>query len=203
VVLRRLHRSPELSILGTFGLAIIVQEAVTLIAGRGYQGFANPLPGATNVLGVLYPTYRLLLVGVAAVVLLAVVGALSLTRLGVRIRAVAADRGLAETLGVRASRLNLLVFTASAGLAGLAGVLVAPISTISPSMGQSFLFTAFVVVIVGGARVSGVLLAALAVAAVQNLASLWWSPVVAELAVLGLAFVALQWWRRTAGQVVV
>lgn len=200
VVVRRLYAMPELSILGTFGLAIVLQEGVSITAGNGYQGFANPVPGATEILGVLYPTYRLLLIVAAVVILALVIGAIQLTPLGVRLRAVAADRGLAETLGVRAGRLNLLVFSTSAALAGTAGVLIAPISTISPSMGEAYLLTAFVIVIVGGARISGVLAAALLVGAVQNLASLYWSPVIAQLAVVALALVALQWLRRSSAQ---
>ncbi|MGH2930472.1 MAG: ABC transporter permease subunit, partial [Solirubrobacteraceae bacterium] len=121
-----------------------------------------------------------------------------LTPLGVRVRAVAADRSLAEAVGVHATRLNLAVFAVGVALASLAGVLVAPISSISPTMGANYLFTAFVVVIVSGKRIAGIIAGAIGFGVVQDLVSLWWNPVTAQLAVLVLAFVALQWLRRAS-----
>lgn len=202
LLIRRLYRSPQLSILGTFGLAIVLQELVVLAIGKQYQRMPNPVPGPVTVLGVIYPRYQLLLVVIAAVIMAVIIAALRLTPLGVRVRAVAADNQLAETLGVRASRLNLGVFAVSTGLAALAGVLLAPITTVSPTMGQDYLFTAFIAVIVGGVRVGGVLLAAILVAAVQNLTTSWSGSVIAHLAILGLAFAALQWFRRSTARVV-
>jgi branched-chain amino acid transport system permease protein len=196
-LVRRLYRSPELSILGTFGLAIVLRQLAQLLFGPQFRLSDNPIPGPTSVLGVLYPSYKLLLIAIAVVVLFAVAATLQFTPLGVRVRAVAADNALAQTLGVRATRLNLIVFAASAALAALAGLLVAPVSTVSPTMGESYLFTAFIAVIVGGTRVWGVLVAALVIAAVENLATSWYDPIVARVAMLVLAFVALQWFRRT------
>lgn len=198
MLIRRLRGAPALSILCTFGLAEVLQQLAQLILGDGYRPTANPFPGPVRILGAYYPAYNLVITAVAVVVLLAVVLALRLTPLGVRARAVAADRALAETLGIRVSRLNLAVFAVSTGLAALAGGLVAPISTVSPTMGESYLFTAFIVVIVGGNEIGGVLAAAIAVAAVQNLVAYWANSVIAYLAVLALAFVALRRpWRRS------
>ncbi|MGH8110448.1 MAG: branched-chain amino acid ABC transporter permease [Rhodanobacteraceae bacterium] len=202
-LVRKLYHSPELSILGTFGLAVVLEQVVRLIFGNQFQLSNGPLTGPVDIFGVQYSSYRLLLIVIAVLVLAAVIGVLQFTPMGVRVRAIAADHSLAETLGVRASRLNLGVFTASAGLAALAGVLVAPISTVSPTMGNSYLFTAFITVIVGGSRIWGVLAASILVAAVQNLTATWLNPIVADLAVLALAFLALQWFHSTAVREVV
>jgi branched-subunit amino acid ABC-type transport system permease component len=192
-VVRKLYRSPELSILGTFGLSVVITQLIQLVYGSGYRSMTNPFPGSVSVLGTDFSTYQLTLIAVAAVVLGLTVLALRFTPLGVRIRAAAADVNLAETLGIRSSRLNLLVFAGSAGLAGLAGALLAPISSVDPTMGQSYLFSAFIVVIVAGTgRVATVFLAAFLVAAVQDLTTFFSDALTAELSVLAVALVVLQ-----------
>lgn len=187
-LIRRLYRTPELSILGTFGLSLMLRQTVEIIFGKDYRASVNPIPGATVVLGASFPTYRLILIVVAAVVLGALLALLYLARLGTRVRAVAADSALAETVGIRTERLNLLVFSASTALAGLAGALVAPLTTVQPGMGLDYLFDAFLVVIVGGSQINRVLAAALAVAAVSNATTYFTDPLTARLSVLALAF---------------
>jgi branched-chain amino acid transport system permease protein len=192
-VVRRLYRSPELSILGTFGISVVITQVIQQVYGSGYRTMSQPLPGTTTLLGASVATYQLVLMAIATVVLVGIVVALRSTSLGVRTRAAAADVDLAETLGVRSSHLKLLVFALSAALAGLAGSLVSPISTIDPTMGQTYLFSAFVVVIVAGTRrVSVVAVAALAIAAVQDLTTFFSSALTAEIAVLVVAVLVLQ-----------
>jgi branched-chain amino acid transport system permease protein len=87
--------------------------------------------------------------------------------------------------------LKTLVFALSTALATLAGALVAPTTNVEPAMGSNFLFIAFVVVIIGGNRVSMVLVAALLAAAVENTLTYYVAPLVSELAVLALAFLVL------------
>src|SRR5690606_28875277 len=118
--------------LGTYGLSIVLIQGVQIVLGKGYLYATNPFPGAIDILGTTYPIYRLVLIAVAAVLFLVVVLLLNATPLGAKIRAVATDGKLAETLGVRSSRLNLTVFTVSAALAGLAGLLVSPLGNVRP-----------------------------------------------------------------------
>ncbi|MFI2629542.1 branched-chain amino acid ABC transporter permease [Streptomyces collinus] len=192
LLVRRLYGSPELSILATFGLSIVVRQLIQLGFGKDYRTVSNPLPGATKVLGVPFPAYQLLLTGLAVTVVVAVLAVLRFTSLGLRVRAVANEAALSETLGVRSTRVNLVVFAASAGLAATAGALVAPVTNVQPDMGLDYVFTAFLVVIVAGRRVAPVLIAALGLAAVQNLTTFWTDPLLARLAVLLLAFLAVQ-----------
>ncbi|MCW7945217.1 hypothetical protein AAW14_25135 [Streptomyces hygroscopicus] len=192
LLIRRLYRSPELSILATFGLSIVVRQLIQLGFGKDYRMVANPLPGATKVLGVPFPAYQLLLTAFAVAIVMAVLAALRFTSLGLRVRAVANDAALSETLGVRSARVNLVVFAASAGLAATAGALVAPVTNVQPDMGLDYVFTTFLVVIVAGRRVAPLLIAALGLAAVQNLTTFWTDPLLARLAVLLLAFLAVQ-----------
>lgn len=197
-LIQRCYRSVELSILGTWGLSIVLQQVAELIFGKGYQNVANPLPGATNVLGSSFPTYRLVLIAVAVVVTVAVLMILGRTPVGTQIRAVSADNELSETLGVPAKRLKTWAFGISTGIAALAGALVAPISTVGPSMGVDYVFVAFIVVIVAGSRIQMIVVAALAAAIVQNVVTLTFDPVLARIAVLALAAGVLIATRRSS-----
>jgi branched-subunit amino acid ABC-type transport system permease component len=203
LVLRRVHGDPELSILATFGLALVLVQLITLTVGRDFQSMDNPLPGATSIGAEGFPTYRLLLIALAVLLVAGVLVALSSTGFGLRVRAAAEDATLARYAGVEAARVRTLVFAVSAALAAAAGVLVAPISTISPDMGDDYLFAAFIVVIVSGSRVSGVVPGALAVALVTTVVSRVWDENLARIAVLGVALMLLLWVDRPAVQGVV
>lgn len=192
LLVRRLYRSVELSILATFGLSIVIQQVLQLVFGKEYRTMGNPLPGATEVFGTPFPTYQLLLAAIASVIILAVLAVLRFTPLGLQVRAVASDGPLSETLGVRASRVNLVVFSVSTALATLTGALVSPITNIRPEMGLDYVFTAFLVVIVAGRRVTAVLAAALGIAVIQNVTTFFTDPLLARLSVLLLAFLAVQ-----------
>jgi urea transport system permease protein len=198
LVIRHVYDHPELSILATFGLALVITQTIAVTVGRGYQAMPNPVPGASTIGTDLYPTYRLVLIVVAGAVVLAVLIFLARTGFGLHVRAAAAGASLAELLGIRAARVRTVVFAASAGLAALAGVLVAPIATVTPDMGNDFLFAAFIVVIISGRRVAGVVPGALCVAAVSTFSSRVWDENIARLAVLALALVVLLWVDRPA-----
>ena len=190
-LLRRFARAPELAILGTFGLGIVIRQIVELIFGKNFQFVENPLSGSVSIGGAEFPLYRLVLIAVSVAVIGALLLVLTVTPLGVKVRAVAADGDLSETLGIQSGRLKLVVFAVSTAMASLAGSLIAPLTNVGPGMGNAYLFVMFVVVIVGGARVSMVLVAALAIAIVQNVTTLVVDSLVAKLAILGMAFLVL------------
>ncbi|WP_454851324.1 branched-chain amino acid ABC transporter permease [Promicromonospora soli] len=195
-LVRRFYGRSELAILGTFGLGLILRQLVELGFGKQYQQISNPLPGSIAILGAEFPLYRLVLAGIALGVLAVITAILTLTPAGFRIRAVASDPEVAESLGISSSRIKLAVFALSTATASLAGALIAPTTNVEPGMGADFLFIAFVVVIVGGARVSMIALAAAVTAVVQNLTTLAVSTLVANLAILALAFLVLTSSRR-------
>jgi len=202
-LLRRLSRAPELAILATFGLGIIIRQLVEIVYGKTYQNVPNPLPGAVDIVGAAFPIYRLVLIAVSVTVIGGVLLVLTRTSIGVKVRAVAADSALAETLGVRSGGLKLMIFATSTALACLAGSLIAPLTSVGPGMGNAYLFVMFVVVIVGGARVGMVLVAALATAIVQNVVTLAIDSLVAKLAILTMAFIVLATSQRTTKGAVV
>jgi len=149
-VLRDLYDEPLLGFLGTFGIGLVIQEAVAVYFGSQSLTVASPFPGSVSLGGVDYPAYRLLVIVVGAAVALAVGALLSRTRLGLEVHATANRQGTAEILGVDTSRVFTITFVLGTALAALAGALTAPITSISPTVGLGYMTTAFLVVIVGG-----------------------------------------------------
>lgn len=192
-LIRRIHRRPEVTILATFGLSICLRQAVELIFTKDFRGVPNPVPGATQALGVLFPTYRYVLIGIAIVVVVVTLLAFTRSRFGLTVRAIVADRDLADACGVRTGIANFCAFGIGAATAGVAGALVAPLGAIEPQAGLAYLPGAFLVVIVGGFnRLWGVIAGALVVAAVQTGVIHFYDAVWAQIASLALAVLMLQ-----------
>jgi len=153
VIARKLYRSDHLDhVLVTFGLILIFDTLVHMIWGSA--GMAIPLPpvldGQITMGEIVLPTYRVLIIAAGLLVAALLYILVSKTRLGMLIRAGASNRTMVEALGVNINRLFLIVFALGATLAGLAGMLIAPITEASIGMGNDIIITAFVVVIVGG-----------------------------------------------------
>ena len=153
VIARKLYRSDHLDhVLVTFGLILIFDTLVHMIWGSA--GMAIPLPpvldGQITMGSIVLPTYRVLIIAAGLLVAALLYVLVSKTRLGMLIRAGASNRTMVEALGVNINRLFLIVFALGATLAGLAGMLIAPITEASIGMGNDIIITAFVVVIVGG-----------------------------------------------------
>jgi branched-chain amino acid transport system permease protein len=172
--MRRLYGRDHLDhVLGTFGLILFFNEAVRLIWGP--EGLSLPLPSwllmPVEVLpGISYSAYKLSMI----VVTLAVAGLLYLlvtrTRIGMLIRAGASNREMVGALGVNIKMLFTLVFGLGAALAGLAGLMQAPILTVQIGMGENIIILAFVITVIGGiGSIRGSLVAALLVGFIDTL----------------------------------
>ncbi|HXD45453.1 MAG TPA: branched-chain amino acid ABC transporter permease [Pseudolabrys sp.] len=174
IAMRRLYGRDHLDhVLGTFGLILFFDEAVRLIWGP--DGMSLPLPSwlntaATIAPGFSYSAYKLAIIAVT----LAVAGGLYLlvmrTRIGMLIRAGASNREMVGALGVNIKLLYTLVFGLGAALAGLAGLMQAPILTVQIGMGENILILAFVITVIGGiGSIRGSFIAALFVGFVDTL----------------------------------
>src|SRR5215204_5011310 len=154
IALRRLYGRDHLDhVLATFGLILFFNEVVRLIWGPA--GMTLPLPGWLNTNfeifpGVYYPTYRLSIIVVALAVALMLYFVVMRTRVGMLIRAGASNREMIGALGINIKLLYTFVFGIGAALAGLAGMMQAPILTVQIGMGENILILAFVVIIIGG-----------------------------------------------------
>jgi branched-chain amino acid transport system permease protein len=173
VALRPLYGRDHLDhVLGTFGLILFFNELVRMVWGPA--GLSLPLP--TGLIypvellpGLFYPTYRIVIIVVALVVALFLYVLVMHTRLGMLIRAGASNREMTGALGININLLYTLVFGLGAALAGLAGLMQAPILTVQIGMGENILILAFVVIIIGGiGSIRGAFIAAVLVGLIDT-----------------------------------
>lgn len=174
------------TLLVTFGLGLIVEDILKVVFGPNTQRPPTPISGASEVFGVLIPNYRLFLLAIGAAIIAGVAYLVYRTRLGAMVRAAAFDRHMAASLGVPVSVVYAGTFAFGVALAGFAGVLLAPLYSVFPTMGRDFILLAFTVVIVGGmGSIWGAVVAGLLLTQVQALASLVISPVWTDPIVFG------------------
>lgn len=153
LLISRLYaRIPLYSLLLTFGLALIAEEAFRLIWGPQSVPFAAPqsLQGVTIIGGTFLPTYRLVIMGVLVLAMLSLLGLLYHTRLGLRLRGAVLNAEMMAALGINTQTLYMMNFGIGTLLAAVAGVLAAGLIGLSPTMGNGLLMPAFITVVIGG-----------------------------------------------------
>jgi branched-chain amino acid transport system permease protein/urea transport system permease protein len=192
-LIRRLYNRPLETILATWGLSIVIREIARLWFGPQFRSIPAPIAGSVQLVGVTYPTYRLAVVGMIVVIFAVLVIGFRYTRLGLISRAVIENPDLAASHGVNVRRTYLVTFAVGAGLAGLAGAIVAPLVSIYPEMGSSFIINPFMAVVVAGAGSFGGVAAAAGIFGVsQSLAVRFISPLTGTIVVLFLAITMLR-----------
>ncbi len=153
VVIRHFYKRPhEDQLLVTFGLGIVFVELVRLIFSSNSRVVPPPkiFAGITNLHFMLYPTYRLAVVGIVAIALLVLFVVLYRTRLGLIVRAGIEDSVMVDSLGINVDRVFMVVFGIGAMAAGFAGIVNAPVVSLTPEVGEAILVQTFVVVVIGG-----------------------------------------------------
>lgn len=159
-------------VLMTYGLILVFEELRSLLVGDEVHGVDPPawLAGSLALGEVMtYPVYRLFISGVCLVMALGLYLVFTRTRLGMMIRAGSVNREMVQSLGVDIQFLYRVVFAAGVALAALAGMVAAPVSSVSPGMGNQILIICFVVVVIGGiGSIRGALLAALLIGLVDT-----------------------------------
>jgi urea transport system permease protein len=142
-LIRFLYHKPVASMLGTWGLALVIRQTVILAVGPELRYVALPIAGSVSIgFGAQVAWWQVMLIACAA----AVAGLVAL----VLMRAVVANSDTAESLGIRTRSVNRWAFALGAGLAGIAGAMIAPLRTVFPGMGLPYLVAAFLVVILAG-----------------------------------------------------
>ena len=152
LVVRRFYKRPLDSLLATWGLSLIVTQAMLLIVGSSITGIGTP-EGSFAVGDYTFSTYRLVLFACCGRRAGRSLCTFMRTRFGVIARATMQNAAMARALGARTGRIYALSFGIGAGLAGLCGALYAPTMTLIPTMGATFMVESFVTVVVGGANV--------------------------------------------------
>jgi branched-chain amino acid transport system permease protein len=189
-LIRRLYgRSPDDPLLLTFGLSLIIVEAVRIIWGKIGLTIDPPkaLGTAVNLGFMNFPAYRLFVIAVTVAVLVAIWLFLERTNVGLIIRAGSRDPLMVRALGINLSGIWLLVFGIGTGLAGLAGILAGPMRGVYAEMGVTMVIESFVVIVVGGmGSLVGAVVAGLLMGQVVGLTT-YFAPALAEI----MVFVAM------------
>ena len=171
-LLRTLYQRDHLSqVLATFALILILNDAVKMVFGNDLPLSApQALEGPVELLpGLVYPAYRLLILGVGLSLALLLYLLVQKTRLGALVRAGASNREMSMAMGVNVSRLFTAVFGIGAGLCAVAGALLGPLLAVQVGMGENILILAFVVIVIGGiGSIRGALVGAVLVGTVDT-----------------------------------
>jgi branched-chain amino acid transport system permease protein len=174
LLMRQLYKRDHLAqVLATFGVILVADDIVKMIWGPSPVMAPTPaaLSGPIEIIdGLPYPAYRLVILGAGVLVALALYLLVNHTRVGMRVRAGASDRPMAELMGVHVGRIFNGVFLLGAALAALAGALMGPIVAVQVGMGEQILIPALVVLVIGGiGSVRGAFVAALLVGLVDTI----------------------------------
>ena len=180
------------TMLATWGLSLLLVGIVTFVFGTSAVSVPAPIPGyqlGSYQMG----GYNLFIIGIAALLLIAMWAALRFTRVGLVARGAMQGPDVVASLGYNPSRVYMVTFTVGAALSGLAGGVLAPLTGLLPSSGAAYIAKAFITVITGGSAVIlGTLSSAVIFGFVNQLVSFAWTPVIGEIAMLVLAIVLLR-----------
>ncbi len=151
-VIRFLYGRPLETLLATWGISLVLQQAVRAAFGPTNKEVGNPswMSGAFDLGGILITYNRLWIIVFTAIVFVALLGMLRFTRLGLEMRAVTQNRSMAAAVGIRTARIDALTFGLGSGIAGIAGVALSQIDNVSPNLGQGYIIDSFMVVVFGG-----------------------------------------------------
>jgi urea transport system permease protein len=188
ILLRHLYRRPLMSLLATWAVSLFLINLVRVSFGTQNLQFVTPfyVTGGVPVIGDFIFTWNRMFAIAFATVTLALTWALMrMTPLGLNIRAVTQNRTMAGCIGIPVRRVDMLAFGLGSGLAGLAGLALAPIYSVNPQMGQNFIIDSFMVVVLGGVgTIAGTIVAALGIGQVNVLIEPLWGAVAAKVIVL-------------------
>ena len=197
-LIRPLYRRPFDTLVVTWGLSLLLRKCAEAIFGLGYKSLTEPIGGTVDVLGATYPRYRLVLIAVSAAVLGGLVLWYGRSRTGTRIKAMVGNPDLARALGIPVRRYAAATFVVGTCLAGLAGVLIAPLAPVQPFMGLDHILMSFFVLVVGGlGSVGGLLTGATAIGGTNSIVSAISDSTGGYFSVLALAILFL--WLRPRG----
>jgi urea transport system permease protein len=199
-LIRWLYGRPLETLLATWGLSLILQQAVRSVFGPNNQDVGTPdwMSGATQWGGLTITFNRLYIIVFAFLVLAALMAALRFTSLGLAMRAVTQNRQMAAAMGIRTPWIDALTFGLGSGVAGMAGVALSQIDNVSPNLGQSYIIDSFMVVVFGGVgNLWGTVMGALTLGIVNKFLEPVAGAVLGKIAVLVMLILFIQ--RRPRG----
>ncbi|MBR0652902.1 urea ABC transporter permease subunit UrtB [Roseomonas terrae] len=200
-LVRHLYGRPLETLLMTFGVGMMIQQAVRLVFGaQNREVISPPWMQGTMLLPFDIPVTanRLWILCFSLVVFLLIVAAIRFTRFGLEMRAVTQRRPIAAAMGIRTGRVDALTFAFGSGIAGIAGVALSQIDNVSPNLGTGYIIDSFLVVVFGGVgSLAGTLIAAFGLGVINKMLEPWAGAVLAKVFVLVAVMVFIQ--RRPRG----
>jgi branched-chain amino acid transport system permease protein/urea transport system permease protein len=192
VVSRIYHRALD-TILATWGVSLIIKQAIIILFGPASQQVFSPFQAPVHFLGIVYPSYRLFIMTLSILISLATFIILYKTNLGLIVRGVIANRNMAGCLGLDTRRIDRVTFALGSGLAGLAGAIMAPLMSVDPQMGLGFFLPGFLSILVGGAGSPlGALWGSGLVGGGTSIIAAIKTPVVSQIIVFSMAMVVIR-----------
>jgi urea transport system permease protein len=195
-VIRWLYGRPLETLLATWGLSLVLMQAVRTLFGAQNVAVENPawLSGGIQVLpNLVLPYNRLAILAFAALVLAGVAYLIGRTRLGLFVRGVTQNRRMAACVGVDTARVDMMAFALGAGIAGLAGCALSQVGNVGPDLGQGYIVDSFMVVVLGGVgQLAGTVVAGLGLGVLAKLLEGWQGAVLAKIMVLVFIVVFIQ-----------
>jgi urea transport system permease protein len=194
-VIRHLYGRPLETLLATWGISLILQQAVRTAFGPTNREVGTPqfMSGAMEIGGLVITWNRLYIVIFAGLIFVGLLLALRYTSLGLHMRAVTQNRRMASSMGIRTGRVDALTFGLGSGIAGLAGVALSQIDNVSPNLGQSYIIDSFLVVVFGGVgNLWGTLIGALSIGMANKLLEPYAGAVLGKILLLVAIIVFIQ-----------
>ena len=171
-VIRFLYGRPLETLLATWGISLVLIQAVRVIFGAQNVEVANPswLSGAAQpVMGLVLTYNRLAIIGFVVVIVALVYGLLNYTSLGLKVRGVTQNRPMAAAMGIHTSRVDMWTFGIGSGIAGLGGVALSQIGNVGPELGQGYIVDSFMVVVLGGVgKIAGTICGAMGLGVINK-----------------------------------
>ena len=197
-IIRHLYNRPFDTLLATWGVAILIRKGIEAIFSRDYKSVDQVMPGTIDILGITYPSYRLILIAIIIFLFVTLFVWYQKSKTGLRIRAMVQNPGLASAVGIDTSRLSTVTFIIGVSFAGLAGVLLAPLVRVEPYIGLDYLLSSFFILIVGGlGTLEGLLIGSAVIGGSDALISTIFDKTAGYLSVLLLSILFL--WLRPDG----
>jgi urea transport system permease protein len=193
-IIRYFYDRPFDTLLLTWAFFLVGTEVIKIVFGTDFRNVASPFAGAVDLGIYRVPAYKTMIAGLSLLIMLGTAIVFFKTAVGMKIRAMIQNRDMASLLGLNIALMYKLVFGFGAFMAGLAGGLIAPMFSVDPYMGNTFLVRSFFVVIVGGIGqlLAGTLVGSFAIGGLETVLALFSDQVVAQIAVFFIAVVVLR-----------
>jgi urea transport system permease protein len=186
-IIQWIYERPLETLLATWGVGIVLQVIIKLIFGPElyYVGAPKILDGGFRVIGLLpFPYYRMFLIVLAILMMAGTVYLVFKTDFGLKVRAVRRNRAMAGCLGINTAKIDMMIFTFGAGLAGIAGAALAPIKSVSPPMGFPYAVDSYMVLVLGGVgNLWGVVMGSALIGEAETILSFLYNNVIGKLLV--------------------